>query len=44
MEYLKVYINEELNEIQVLNDGIGIPITYHSKENVIFRINIWSLI
>ena len=32
MEYIKVYINEELNEIQVLNDGIGIPITYHSKE------------
>ena len=32
MEYIKVYINEELNEIQVLNDGIGNSYYNHSKE------------
>ena len=32
MEFIKVYINEETNEIQISNDGVGIPVTYHTKE------------
>ena len=32
MEFIKVYINEETNEIHISNDGVGIPVTYHTKE------------